>query len=246
MMRRLSKAAIVAVLLANSWISHAQSCAGFTDVAASDPFCPNVEWLKNRSITLGCNAQGTQYCPADGVNRIAMAAFMNRMGKALTPDVLYADTNPGPVNIQGGNTMFVCPTPPYAVTGFPRQAVANAVAYGIVDAPVTWSADLWYSTDMGATFAPMMIYPPAVTATTPGMMTTLSTFARANLNVGQTYIFALLIRESVDMPAGAGNFADLACEVMVQVGNRSSPSSPYDEVDAAAPARGGSLLGNAR
>ena len=31
-------------------------CAGFTDVDDTSPFCPNVEWLSNRGITLGCAA----------------------------------------------------------------------------------------------------------------------------------------------------------------------------------------------
>jgi hypothetical protein len=245
MTRSLRKAAIIAVLAASSLTAHAQSCAGFTDVLASDPFCPNVEWLKNRSITLGCNVPGTLYCPNDPVGRLAMAAFMNRMGKALTPDVLYVDLNPGPVTIQSGSYQFVCPTTPYTVTGFPRQVVANGLAYGIVDAPVSWSADLWYSTDMGATFSYMMIYPPAQTVTTGGVLASQTAFARMNLEVGQTYIFALLIRESVDLPAGSGNFSDLACQVMVQIGNRNPAAPPYDEVERA-PVRGGILRGNAQ
>jgi hypothetical protein len=243
MTRGLLKATIIAVLLASSWTSHAQTCAGFTDVLASDPFCPYVEWLRNRSITTGCNLPGTLYCPADGVSRLAMAAFMNRMGKALTPDVQYVDQNPGPVSIQSGNYLFVCPTTPYTVSGFPRQVVANGLAYGIVDAPVSWSADLWYSTDNGATFSYMMIYPPAQTATTAGMLTSQTAFARMDLAVGQTYIFALLIRESVDLPGGSGNFSDLACQVMVQIGNRNSVTSPRDEVERA-PVRAGMLRGN--
>src|SRR5438477_9827195 len=34
----------------------AAPCAGFTDVADTSGFCPNVEWLKNRQITLGCTS----------------------------------------------------------------------------------------------------------------------------------------------------------------------------------------------
>ena len=72
----------------------AQSCAGFVDVPASDGFCPNVEWLKNRSITLGCT-DTTHYCPTASVTRLAMAAFMNRLGTALTPTALLPGRHAG-------------------------------------------------------------------------------------------------------------------------------------------------------
>ncbi|RIK34837.1 MAG: hypothetical protein DCC58_21125 [Chloroflexi bacterium] len=32
------------------------ACVGFIDLAATSPFCPSVEWLKNRAITTGCTA----------------------------------------------------------------------------------------------------------------------------------------------------------------------------------------------
>ena len=60
--------------------ARAQTCTPFTDVAASDGFCGNIQWMYNRAVTLGCTApQGqTWYCPADFVRRDPMAAFMNR------------------------------------------------------------------------------------------------------------------------------------------------------------------------
>ena len=65
-------------------------CVGFTDVEDTSSFCPNVEWLKNRAITLGCTST-TTYCPSDPVTRLSMAVFMNRLGKALTPVVLHKE-----------------------------------------------------------------------------------------------------------------------------------------------------------
>ena len=62
---------------------HAAPCAGFTDVDDTSAFCPNVEWMKNRGITLGCAVN--LYCPNDLVTRLAMAAFMNRLGESLFP-----------------------------------------------------------------------------------------------------------------------------------------------------------------
>ncbi len=79
----------VAAFLVLAAPAMAQNCAGFTDVVddgvAPGAFCPNVQWVKNRSITLGCTS-ATLYCPTNNVTRLQMAAFMNRLGTALTPD----------------------------------------------------------------------------------------------------------------------------------------------------------------
>ncbi len=68
-----------------AWVSlpaHAQICAPFNDVSASNGFCSNIQWMYNRGITLGCTAPPGQtwYCPADFVRRDQMAAFMYRLG----------------------------------------------------------------------------------------------------------------------------------------------------------------------
>src|SRR5688500_10440980 len=81
--------------------SHAAPCAGFTDVddaVVGAGFCQNVEWLKNRQITLGCTSV-TLYCPNDNVSRLQMAAFMNRLGNALTPVALTDTEAPGPIDL---------------------------------------------------------------------------------------------------------------------------------------------------
>jgi hypothetical protein len=245
MKQSLTKLVIAAVLSAGASMAQAQFCAGFTDVAAASGFCPNVEWLKNRSITLGgvC-AAGTVYCPNDPVTRLQMAAFMNRMGKALTPDVLFVDQNPGAVTIQGGSYGFVCLSPPYPVSDFPRRAFARGVVWGIVSAPVTWMADVWYSTNGGATFSPIVFFVPQQDAIVGGTMTQGSTFAQMDLAVGSTYTFAILIRKSVDLTGGAGNFSDLACHLMVEIGNRNGTSSPFDAMEAEPAVRAGKLVGN--
>jgi hypothetical protein len=57
----------------------AQNCDGFVDVLASNPFCPDVTWMKAYGITKGCDA--THYCPTDNVSRLQMAAFIHRLGE---------------------------------------------------------------------------------------------------------------------------------------------------------------------
>lgn len=247
MKRSLIASMVAAGLLASASMAHAQSCAGFTDVGAASTFCPSVEWLKNRKITKGgtCPPGVNVYCPDDPVTRLQMAAFMNRMGTAMTPEILFVDQNPGGVTIQGGSYGFVCLTSPYTVVGFPRRMVARGLAWGIVTAAVTWMADVWYSTDGGATFSPIVNYIPQQDAGAGGAMTQGSTFAQTDLAVGSTYVFAILIRKSVDLTGGTGNFSDLACHLMVEIGNRNGTSSPFDEAEAspaAAPVTGAGMF----
>jgi hypothetical protein len=47
-------------------------------VLASNPFCPDVTWLKTYGVTKGCDA--THFCPTENVSRLQMAAFMHRLG----------------------------------------------------------------------------------------------------------------------------------------------------------------------
>ncbi|MGE5346129.1 MAG: S-layer homology domain-containing protein, partial [Acidithiobacillales bacterium] len=48
----------------------------FTDVTPTDVFCKHVHFIAIQNVTQGCAA--SQYCPSDGVNRAAMAAFIAR------------------------------------------------------------------------------------------------------------------------------------------------------------------------
>jgi hypothetical protein len=57
----------------------AQSCAGFTDVLASSPYCPDVTWIAQYGVTKGCAP--SQFCPNQNVTRLQMAAFMHRLGE---------------------------------------------------------------------------------------------------------------------------------------------------------------------
>lgn len=86
-----------AILLWSS-TAGAQFCPGvppwtFNDVPASDPFCSTITWLAQTGVTLGCqviDANNRLYCPADGVRRDQMAAFMSRLGNALFPSTCAA------------------------------------------------------------------------------------------------------------------------------------------------------------
>lgn len=53
------------------------ACSGlFEDVPCSSPFAGWIEDLVNREITSGCAVEPLRYCPANGVLRGQIAAFL--------------------------------------------------------------------------------------------------------------------------------------------------------------------------
>jgi hypothetical protein len=125
----------------------AQSCDGFVDVLASDPFCPDVAWMKTYGVTKGCDA--THYCPADNVSRLQMAAFMHRLGNTAflqngnafgVPAVLgTTDNNLLAFIVAGRQAMMVQPAVD-SFYGFNPNVVngmgVNSVAGGTVGATI--------------------------------------------------------------------------------------------------------------
>jgi hypothetical protein len=107
---RLARAALAAVVLTVSTPLLAAPCAGFTDVDDSSPFCVNVEWMKNRGITLGFTP--TLYGPNSPVTRLQMAAFMYwlgfqnaflRDGNAFDAPAVLGTTDNQPLDVIVGN-----------------------------------------------------------------------------------------------------------------------------------------------
>ena len=87
--RLLCASAVALAAAAASPTTVAAPCGGFTDVddtVVGPLFCQNVEWVKNRGVAAGCTA--TTYCPGVPTSRLAMAAFLNRLGDVLTPVLL--------------------------------------------------------------------------------------------------------------------------------------------------------------
>jgi hypothetical protein len=58
----------------------------FDDVADTNPFVDDINWMKTSGITNGCNSAGTEYCPADNLTRQQMAAFMHRLATSRAVD----------------------------------------------------------------------------------------------------------------------------------------------------------------
>lgn len=217
---------LLAAALAFAAPALAAPCSGFTDVDDSSSFCPNVDWLKNRGITLGCTS-ATLYCPGDPVSRLAMAALLNRLGTALTPTTHANEFQDLSLNLTGGPV--VCTTGDLPITGFPR----SFMAWGFVSAKGDLNEDVLVhfvrSSDGGTTWVAMNQFGTTLSLRTPvwNTATVISSPQSApsfNLNVGSTYQFGLRILRLANLP----NITAFHCHLIVELRNRQGSTSPFD------------------
>ena len=225
--RIVAVAGAAAILSFAATSASAAPCAGFTDVDTSSTFCPNVEWIKNRGITLGCTSS-TLFCPADTVTRLSMAAFFNRLGTALTPVFLGGQTNVASMDITAGNGFVGCETSDYAVGGFPRTAVIDSwINVYVPNGPIDVQTVLVYSTDGGTTWADIDNadkYQTLYSGATPPNDVTFSSGSILSLSVGTTYRFGVRFTRF----DGTGTTLGIYCGQRVQVISRDGSSSPFD------------------
>lgn len=223
-MRILRKCMVLLSLAFASLPAFGQTCAGFSDVPASHPFCANIEWIKNRAVTGGCASNPLRYCPDDSVPRTQMAAFMNRLGNALTPFILR--TIDAGFNGTYDPSAVGCISAPFPITDpvdYPRQASFAATLMNFNAAsPKTVQGQLVYSTDSGATW---LSTGDAIMWQTidPAERTTLALVGGPlDLNVGSTYTFA--IRTTTNAPAVS---VSGECQLNVRIESRTSSTSPF-------------------
>lgn len=127
-----------------------EGCAGFTDTMRSDVFCANVAWMRNRRVTLGCSTG--RYCPGDAVGRLAMAAFLNRLGSALTPAILVKQEVSPPGTTDPGLEPLVCPSQRIDPSEQPRWVHWDAVFSGVANGDISLSLEAVTSTDHQTTW----------------------------------------------------------------------------------------------
>jgi hypothetical protein len=195
-------------------------CAGFADLPLSSPFCANVVWQANRSITLGC-VPGL-YCPYEVVSRLSMAAFLNRLGTALTSKPLTA-VGSGAVDLDGG--LAVCQTTDYAVAGYPRQVSLVGILSGTAASAAPFEVTPAYSLDAGASWLPLAQFGSQATVEA-GHWATARATGTGILDVGATVRFGLLAGRGSE--PGTADLTDSRCSVRALIGNRNGDLPPYD------------------
>lgn len=210
--------------MAASSMAAAAPCAGFTDVddtIVGASFCQNVEWLRNRQVTLGCTS-ATLFCPNDPVTRLQMAAFMNRLGNALEPVfVQRSEGGLGPtINANGVG----CQTNSYAVQNYPRVATATAVLYHGAATAQSVTARVVYSSDGGTNWSNFGNLYTIATNVAGGRISQSPVALRLLLAVGQSVTFGIITGEFGPTPS----VSDGGCSLSVRLDSRTGTSSPYD------------------
>jgi hypothetical protein len=195
-------------------------CAGFTDVDLGSVFCPNVEWLRNRAITLGCTS-ATLYCPNDPVSRLAMAAFLNRLGNALEPR--FAHQTQTAAQAAANADGIVCQTIAVDTGTYPRVASLSSVMfYHQAPGTVRVSTKLIYSINAGVTWADFSGV-PTFAANVAGSTVSQSPAARPLLLPPET---SVLFGIRVDTPSAT--LSDAGCELAVRLDSHTGASGAFD------------------
>jgi hypothetical protein len=193
----------------------------FDDVDDTAIYRDAVEWLVNRAITLGCG--GNNYCPNNRVTRAQMAMFMQRLGTALTPTYMQADS--GYTSLDPDAGPIVCETSGHTVSDYPQQAIFNvdisiqaAEAMGFYISPVA-------STDGGMTYNYIGFSGNfhRGSASAAGEWVSVSTIDWMLLDPTTTYNFAI----EVGRVAGTLDATDYRCDIIVTIENRNGTSSPF-------------------
>jgi hypothetical protein len=217
----LAAAALALGMLVTAPGAIAAPCAGFTDVPDTSGFCDEVEWLKNRGITTGCTS-ATLYCPNDPVSRIAMAAFMNRLGTALTPKHYRVDTSPGAVDLD--TSPVVCQTTDIPMPDYPRRAFVDLYFGGTAPADVDFAVDLAMSTDLGLTWTNLNANTNRGSVLA-NKWSGVSDIGYADLDAGKTVRFGA--RTTRGGIAGGVDLTNSHCQMRVLVHSRTGTASPY-------------------
>lgn len=197
----------------------AAPCAGFIDVDSTHGFCKHVEWLKNRAITLGCQIPNS-YCPNDPVVRLSMAAFMNRLGTALTPEILTAEANPGALDVD--LNLVVCATSDFDVDGYPRRALVDASVSGTGPTALDMGAVVVKSLNGGTTWSELTA--DSRGAVLANQWGNVSAIAREDLEVNQSVRFGVRVKR---VGAVTGDLSDSRCYVRAVVHSRDGAASPF-------------------
>ena len=150
-----------------------------------------------------------------------MAAFMKRLGDALTPASLTADVASGAIDLDVG--LVACQTTDLGVTGFPRAAYADVTLSATAPADVTIAADLVVSTDGGANWTALSANPNRGSARA-NQWGTLSDVGAKDLDVGENVRFGARVTRGG--ATGSVDLADSRCQIRVLIYSRTGTTTP--------------------
>jgi len=191
-------------------------CAGFLDLPASSPFCASVEWMKARAITLGCD--GSNYCPNADVIRLAMAAFMQRLGDWMSGQTRVESQAPGTLDF--ADAPVVCSTGDIVPSTAPRRAVVDAIFSGRASNDSTGYTRLVVSQDRGVSWQALSTHDPQATFPS-GEWRSVRGVAHYDMPAYHELRFGVRVdRGTSTDPAGVN---DSACRLRVRIGNGFDP-----------------------
>lgn len=217
--RSLRRSACAMLLLVPA-VGGAQTCAGFTDVPSDSAFCANVEWVRNRGVTLGCG--GALYCPDSSVNRLAMAAFLNRLGSVLSPVALASAGELSAEQLSGG---LACQTALLPAAGYPRRASIDARLSGkaMGEAFVAIHPKLFAEHALEwASGTQEIMQRVDIAAGGTGQVSHVGSY---DLEAGRSYRFGLDVQLGVD---GASSLESAHCVLRITVFNYEHQQPYYD------------------
>jgi hypothetical protein len=161
-----------------------------------------------------------------------MAAFMNRLGTTLTPEILFQQAVSGAITLPGEPPAPAerrCFTADTLAAPYPRQVLISGALAGLADSnDVSWRAFALFSTDGGASWASFPGNVALRAGSGPGGWSTATVTERADLAPNLTYRFSIGVRRD-NVDAGTiGNFVDSRCQLAATIFNRNGSSPPFD------------------
>ncbi len=227
-LRFLATAALAACASLEPVVAAAAPCSGLTDVDDSSPFCPNVQWLKNREITLGCDIN--VYCPNEPVTRAAMALFLRRFGNVLNTHVGVASPTPIPSLNPTSTPVRICEAP----SGLPpipwplgAHGYAIVEAYGGINGPVEFFGQFVESSDNGVTWT--IVSPRQSVSAANGFESRVSLkvlLPMRSLEIDKRYVYGIEVGR-VPGSTTTGMMMNVRCAITVLFENLNPDAAPF-------------------
>ena len=197
----------------------AAPCGGFADVPGSDPFCNDVEWIRNRSVTVGCETD--RYCPNAAVDRGSMALFMRRLADAVLPligtteQALTVNLDAAPIVCAGAGDI--------GAVSHPRNIHAFYDVSMATSGALTAGLTLVASRNAGATWEPVSLMRLREETMGAGWRSTTGQGVLA-VNAGEAVRFGVMLTRE----AGAASIDEVRCQITSMSTSRDGASSPRD------------------